>query len=71
MGNIRDGSLKSILEGNEFLYNLRKKGGKKHVICKKCFGEPTYRGTIVKKLYFALPEKIRNSKYMTFFTQSY
>ena len=71
MGNIRDGSLKSILEGNEFLYNLRKKGGKKHLVCRKCFGEPTKRGAVIKKLYFALPEKIRNSKIMTFFTQAY
>jgi len=71
LGNIRDSSLKSILEGNKFLYNLRKKGGEKHLTCRKCFGEPTYRGTFVKKLYFALPQKIRNSKFVTFFTQSY
>ena len=71
LGNIKDSSLKSILEGNKFLYNLRKKGGEKHLTCRKCFGEPTYRGTFVKKLYFALPLKIRNSKFVTFFTQSY
>ena len=71
MGKVRDRSLKSILSGNKFLTNLRKKGGEKHLTCRKCFGEPTYRGTLVKKLYFALPTKIRNSKFMTFFTQSY
>ena len=71
MGKVRDKSLKSILSGNKFLTNLRKKGGEKHLTCRKCFGEATYRGTLVKKLYFALPSKIRNSKFMHFFTQSY
>jgi len=71
LGKVGNNSLKSILSGNKLLTNLRKKGGEKHLTCRKCFGEPTYRGTLIKKLYFALPSKIRNSKFMTFFTQSY
>ena len=27
-----------------------KKGGKKHITCKKCFGEPTRRGSIVRSI---------------------
>jgi len=71
LGKLSDNSLKNILSENKLLIDLRKKGGKKHLTCKKCFGEPTYRGTIIKKIYFALPSKIRNSKFMTYFTQSY
>ena len=71
IGQAKNNSLKNILEGNKFLYNLRKKGGEKHLTCKKCFGEPTFRGTVVKNLYFALPSKIRHSKFVQFFTQSY
>jgi radical SAM protein with 4Fe4S-binding SPASM domain len=71
IGKVANGSLKSTLEGNKFLYNLRKKGGEKHITCRKCYGEPTYRGTVVKNLYFSLPEKIRHSKFLKSFTQSY
>ena len=50
MGNIKNKSVNSILDGNKFLENLRKKGGKKHITCKKCFGEPTRRGSIVRSI---------------------
>ena len=71
LGKVSDSSLKSILDNNKFLYNLRKKGGEKHINCKKCFGEPTNRGVFIKNLYFMLPLKIRRSKLVQFFTRSY
>jgi len=71
MGKMTESSLNSVLSGSKFLHNLRKKGGKKSLTCRKCFGEPTYRGTLVKNLYFALPSNIRNSKFLKFFTLSY
>ena len=71
MGKVSDSSLKSILENNKFLANLRKKGGEKHINCRKCFGEPTYRGVFVKNLYYSLPLKVRQSRLVKFFTRSY
>ena len=71
MGKVTDSSLNSVLSNNKFLHNLRKKGGEKALTCRKCFGEPTHRGTLVKNLYFALPSKVRNSKFLKFFTMSY
>ena len=71
LGKITDSSLHSILNNNTFLSNLRKKGGQKHLACRKCFGEPTHRGTLVKNLYFSLPLTVRNSKFFKFFTLSY
>ena len=71
LGKVSDSSLKSILDNNKFLYNLRKKGGEKHINCRKCFGEPTSRGVFIKNLYFMLPSKIRHSKLLKFFTRSY
>ena len=50
---------------------MRPEFGEKHITCRKCYGEPTYRGTVVKNLYFSLPEKIRHSKFLKNFTQSY
>jgi len=46
----RENSLKKILTNNNFIKNLRTVGGKKHITCKKCFGEPTKRGTVVRNL---------------------
>ncbi len=71
IGKASDGNLKQTLDTSQLLKNLRKKGGEKKLTCRKCFGEPTHRGTIVKKMYFSLPEKVRNSKFIKFFTQSY
>ena len=71
LGKVSESSLKNVLDNNKFLYNLRKKGGEKHINCRKCFGEPTHRGVFVKNLYYALPEKIRYSKFIQFFTRSY
>ena len=49
-GNIRNKSLKNMLENNEFLKNLRSKDGKKHITCRKCMGEITRRGVIFQYL---------------------
>lgn len=54
LGSIRENSLESILKGNLFMNNLRKKGGEKHITCRKCFGEPTKRGVLVRNLINAL-----------------
>ena len=39
-----------MLQNNLFLKNLREKGGKKHITCKKCFGDPTKRGAFVRNM---------------------
>ena len=44
LGNVKKLNLKEILENNLFIKNLRDYNGKKHSVCRKCFGEPTYRG---------------------------
>ena len=44
-------SFQQVLEKNEFLKNLRKYSGKKHEVCKKCFGEPTKRGVVFRTIY--------------------
>ena len=71
MGKATESSLNNVLSNSKLLENLRKKGGEKALTCRKCFGEPTYRGTLIKNLYFSLPLKIRNSKFLKFFTMSY
>ena len=50
LGSIQENSLESILNDNLFLKNLRKKGGKKHLTCRKCYGEPTKRGAFFRNL---------------------
>ena len=65
LGNIKNINLKDVLDnGKGFLFNLRSKGQKKHETCKKCFGEPTFRGAILRNLYNFLPRKIKNSTFM-------
>ncbi len=49
-GNIKQKSLFSILNNNQFLKELRKKDGKKHITCRKCMGEKTRRGVIFQFL---------------------
>ena len=49
-GNIKNKTLKDMLENNEFLKNLRSKNGKKHITCRKCMGEKTRRGVIFQFL---------------------
>ena len=50
MGNIKKKNLYDILTNNEFLQNLRIKNSKKHITCKKCFGDPTKRGAFVRNI---------------------
>ena len=51
LGNVKNIKLKNVLEKNEFIKNLRSYDGKKHSVCKKCFGEPTKRGVILRSIY--------------------
>ena len=48
LGNTKEVNLKNVLEDNEFLKNLRSYDGDKHEVCRKCFGEPTKRGTVIR-----------------------
>ena len=48
LGNTKSTILKDILNKNQFLKDLRSYDGKKHEVCKKCFGEPTKRGAIIR-----------------------
>lgn len=50
MGNIKQKSLFDILNDNKFLKDLRDLNGDKHITCRKCFGEPTKRGTIFRTI---------------------
>mgnify|MGYP001278739859 CR=1 FL=1 len=50
LGSIHKKNLHDILKNNLFLENLRKKQGKKHELCKKCYGEPTKRGAITRNI---------------------
>ena len=51
LGNVKKLNLKEILENNLFIKNLRDYNGKKHSVCRKCFGEPTYRGVFFRSAY--------------------
>jgi radical SAM protein with 4Fe4S-binding SPASM domain len=60
MGNITKKSLKEILiDGNKFLKNLRTNNEEKHETCKKCFGEPTKRGSITRNIWNSLPNNAK------------
>jgi len=51
MGNIRTQNLNDIMTGNQkFLSNLRTKNLEKVDICRKCFGQPTRRGVLIKNI---------------------
>lgn len=50
LGSVHKKNLFSILKNNLFLENLRKKGGKKNELCKKCYGEPTKRGVVTRNI---------------------
>ncbi len=51
LGNVKSLKLKDVLNKNQFLKNLRSYDGKKHEVCKKCFGEPTKRGVMFRSIY--------------------
>ncbi len=51
LGNVKKFKLKEVLEDNKFIKNLRSYNGKKHEVCKKCFGEPTKRGVFFRTIY--------------------
>ena len=51
LGNIKHLKLKDVLDNNQFIKNLRSYEGKKHEVCKKCFGEPTKRGVVFRTIY--------------------
>lgn len=51
LGNVKNFKLKEILNNNQFIKNLRSINGKKHEVCRKCFGEPTKRGVIFRSIY--------------------
>lgn len=49
LGNTKNKTIKEILDNNDiWLNNLRKKNKEKNEICKKCYGEPTTRGTFIR-----------------------
>ena len=49
LGNTKLDSIQNILDKNDnWLNNLRKKNGTKNEICKKCYGEPSKRGTFFR-----------------------
>ena len=50
LGSIHHKNLLTILKDNQFLKNLRKKGGEKHELCKKCYAEPTKRGVLTRNI---------------------
>ena len=50
LGSVHKESLHHILKDNLFIKNLRKKGGEKHELCKKCYGEPTKRGVLTRNI---------------------
>jgi len=66
LGKINNNSLEAILHENQFLKNLRSNKGEKHVTCKKCFGEPTQRGVLIRNIANRLPVNFKNSKIMRF-----
>ena len=60
MGNVKNKDLRAILSDSaEFLKNLRTNKLKKHDTCKKCFGEPTKRGALIRNLWNTLPNDIK------------
>ena len=62
MGKVNENDLQNILEkGQAFLKNLRKKKIKKHETCKKCFGEPTKRGVVIRNLWNLMPSKFKRA----------
>ena len=51
IGNVKNKNLISMIKENKFLKDLRTKGGDKHITCKKCFGEPTKRGSVFRSIF--------------------
>jgi radical SAM protein with 4Fe4S-binding SPASM domain len=54
IGNIKDNSLKNILEKTAKFINDIRTGEKLPEICAKCHGEPTRRGSLVVSIYLTL-----------------
>ena len=68
MVNIKSKDLKTILSDSaEFLKNLKTKKLKKKDTCKKCFGEPTKRGAIIRNLWNSFPNDVK--KKINLFTE--
>ena len=62
LGKINEMDLKDILiSGEKFLKNLRTNNLEKHDTCKKCFGEPTKRGVIVRNIWNTLPYNVKKT----------
>ena len=60
MGKVNENDLQNILEkGQTFLKNLRNNKLEKHETCKKCFGEPTKRGVMVRNLWNRMPPRFK------------
>ncbi len=70
LGTSYNKSLKNILDGSEFLKNLRDVNGEKHLTCRKCMGEPTHRGVFLKNLFSNLPFVVKNSQFVKLFKNS-
>lgn len=60
MGKFKNNNLEEILiKSKNFLNNLRTKKLEKHNLCKKCFGEPTRRGAIVRDIWSYVPLNLK------------
>jgi|TARA_B100001059_G_C17829623_1_gene583716 radical SAM protein with 4Fe4S-binding SPASM domain len=71
MGKLKENSLREILEkSNRFLNNLRTNNSEKNDICKKCFGEPTKRGALIRNAWNFLPNNIKKIFYALKVTSS-
>ncbi len=62
LGKINEKDIKDILiSGEKFLKNLRTNNLEKHETCKKCYGEPTKRGVIVRNIWNSLPLNVKKT----------
>ena len=48
-----------LIDGDKFLTNLRTNNLEKHETCKKCFGEPTKRGAIIRNIWNSFPTRTK------------
>ncbi len=70
LGKINNSSLKKMIVNNKFLSDLRNVNSKKHITCRKCFGEPTKRGLFFKKFLGMIPEGFYNSRIIQFIKEN-
>ena len=60
MGKFKNNNLREILiKSQNFLNNLRTNNLKKHDLCKKCYGEPTRRGAMVRNVWNYVPNNFK------------